>query len=229
MGKRKGCAVLLPAIALCLIFSVLLSSGPVFAAEGKKVSIRANKRAVYDTKKDIFTIEGDVRIAYDDLVIEADKAEFDNSDKNNEMARIEGNVRLTQDKTKVRSNRLEINLDKDTAVFDGDVFMEKDEKNEDGTEGDRLTLKCGKLIYDTKSKSVVAEGGVQVIENDTKAFADRVEYDDEKKVIKLFGNVVIEEADGEVIKCNQAVIDTEADRFDAEGDILIEFTVDEEE
>lgn len=203
--------------------------GSCFAAE--KVSITAEKRLGYDLGKNALSLEGNVRITQGETLIMGERAEIDTDKK---IARITGGVMLTQPDTVLRCASLVVYLNERRVVADGDVVLEKDEKQ--SSEGgaskevrkERVTLRCLHLEYWTSRKEARASGNISVVKGKTRAWSSEAVYSEKNKVLTLTGNVRVERDSGEKLTCGELAFYTDRELVEARSSVSVEFEIEEE-
>ena len=91
---------------------------------------------------------------------------------------------------------------------------------------DVVSLLTSSMTIDINSNDFTASGGIVISKDKQKAQSGTAAYIEAEKKITLTGNVSIETSDGDTVKAEKAVIYTDKDTFEAEGErIEINFTV----
>jgi lipopolysaccharide assembly outer membrane protein LptD (OstA) len=221
--KNRRIVVMMVALLL-----ITLAAGQVLAA--KQVKITATKKLNYQGAKGDAMVEGDVRIEYGETVINAEKVLFNSENK---TAKVEGGVRIVQKNIVITANTMTADFKKDLVTISGNVkleltetLVEKDEKGQ--PKKDVITLLTGSMTIDINTNDFKAQGGVIITKDKQKAVADTAEYVEAEKKMTLIKGVVIETSDGDSIKSDKAVIYTDKEAFEAEGEkIEINFIVED--
>lgn len=134
-------------------------------------------------------------------------------------AEAEGGVVVRQPDRTAWADRMTYSEPADRAVLTGRVVVEQ--PSDQGL----LRLTCNELVMMLRSKDVIAEGQVTVIQKDRRATGDRGTYTDATRILVVTGNVRIQEADGTRLKADRAVISLADETFEAEGNVETEFVI----
>ncbi|MEN6401759.1 MAG: OstA-like protein [Armatimonadia bacterium] len=83
----------------------------------------------------------------------------------------------------------------------------------------KTTITCERLeyYYADDVKKMIATPRVKAIQEDKTVWADHAVYEDLTSLITLTGNVILTKTNGDVMRCNKAVVSTEEDWIQAEG------------
>ncbi|MCG8515445.1 MAG: LPS export ABC transporter periplasmic protein LptC [Halanaerobiales bacterium] len=135
-------------------------------------------------------------------------------------ALLKGEVVLEHAAGTINSAEMTALLAENRYIFTNGVTMEQE--LEDQTD---FTLEARELVLNTNDDSFVAEGGVLIKHNNRVLKGDQVAYNDLVETLELTGNVLIEESDGDWIKCDQALFELKTDQFTAENNIELELKI----
>lgn len=198
------------------------------ALAAKQVTITANKKLSYQGAKGDAMVEGDVKILYDTTVINAERVIF-NSD--NKTAKVDSGVRIAQGDIVITANQMNADFKAEKLTVSGNVRLEMtetlQEKDEKGLpKKDVIVLTAGSMEIDINTTDFTAKGGIIITKEGQKAQAADAQYIDAEKKLTLTSGVVIETKEGDTVKADKAVVYTDRDTFEAEGQkIEINFSV----
>lgn len=198
------------------------------ALAAKQVTITANKKLSYQGAKGDAMVEGDVKILYDTTVINAERVIF-NSD--NKTAKVDSGVRIAQGDIVITANQMNADFKAEKMTVSGNVRLEMtetlQEKDEKGLpKKDIIVLTAASMEIDINTTDFVARGGIFITKEGQKVQAADAAYVDAEKKLTLTSGVVIETREGDTVKADKAVVYTDRDTFEAEGQkIEINFTV----
>ncbi len=99
-----------------------------------------------------------------------------------------GNVEIEQEKTRIKCLEAQLNETKDY-VFLKDSVLIKDDNGE---------IKANNAIYFFGKKFSVLKGSVKLISENQIISADSLEYEGEKRIVKMFKNVILEDTKNKV-------------------------------
>lgn len=204
---------------------LVLASGALAA---KQVTITANKRLSYQGAKGDAMVEGNVKIIYDTTVINAERVIF-NSD--NKTAKVDSGVRIEQGDIVITANQMSADFKTEKMTVSGNVRLEMtetlQEKDEKGLpKKDVIVLTAGSMEIDINTTDFIAKGGIAITKEGQKVQAADASYVDAEKKLTLTSGVVIETEEGDTVKADKAVVYTDRDTFEAEGQrIEINFNV----
>ena len=224
LGSRKVKAALGLALLALLALLVLVAE-----AATEKVRVTATKKVTVDLDADVTVFEGNVRIAYGDVEIMAERAEV----KERKIAHLSGNVKLIQPDIVLTGEVFTAYINEKRVVAEGGVVLTKEEvranEGQDSSlEKDTVVITCDKMDLSTKTRGFTAEGNVQVRRGSSFAKADEATYRESEKVVLLMGNVSAEGKNGESIKCGKLIFRTDKDYMEAEEEVVFEFEIDED-
>ncbi len=198
------------------------------ALAAKQVIITANKKLSYQGAKGDAMVEGSVKIVYDTTVINAERVVF-NSD--NKTAKVDSGVRIEQGDIVITANVMNADFKTEKLTVSGNVRLEMTETlQEKDAKGlpkkDVIVLTAGSMEIDINTTDFTAKGGVVITKEGQKAQAADAAYIDAEKKLVLTSGVTIETEDGDTVKADKAVVYTDRDTFEAEGQkIEISFNV----
>ncbi|MBE3578033.1 MAG: LPS-assembly protein LptD [Limnochordales bacterium] len=113
MRRRVRCGCWLSGVAALLAAVLLGALGT--AAAGRKVDITASTGARWEVGSELLTVEGDVRVTYDDVTLRADWLQLDLG-ANRLVAR--GNVKYSRRGQEVQAEQLTLDLDKESGSIE---------------------------------------------------------------------------------------------------------------
>lgn len=209
-----------------MLAMILMAAGTVSAA--KQVTITATRKLNYQGAKGDAMVEGNVRIEYGSTIINAEKVLFNSDSK---TAKVEGGVRIAQDNIVITSDNMDADFKNDKVKVSGNVKLELtetlSEKDEAGKpKKDVVILLTSSMEIDINTNDFRATGGVTITKNKQKVQAGEAAYIDAEKKMTLITGVLIETEDGDTVKSEKAVVYTDKEAFEAEGEkIEINFTV----
>jgi len=210
------------------IFTILFSLSLIIflsfcasAQEEKKepeesvVNIEANN-VTYDKSTDKMIFEGNVVIIQEDIILTAQKADFDVDKK---IGNIKGNIKLVQSDITITGETLEAFLNDKKYIFQEKVILIQERKDEEEKE-DNITWNCSKLEILTDTRDLTATGEVKIFKKDYIITAERAIYNDKEQKIDLIGKVRIEEKEGgRWISGDKAIFYIETERLEVEGNV----------
>jgi lipopolysaccharide export system protein LptA len=214
-----------------LVLLILLASAAIAAEAAKKtVNMKVHGKVRYEGSRGRTIIEGGVTIRYDDTVIVAASAVIDNAA---ETAKLSGGVTLTQQDVTLTADEMDVNLKQDNAEVKGNVKLEKREEQAEKDESGKpkisiITVTCDMLDISTKTQDFMARGSVVIAKDAQKAQAQKADYKNAQKELLLEGSVFIEDAGDKSIRCDKAILYTDKELVEAEGQpVEITFEVEE--
>jgi LPS-assembly protein len=137
-GRGYMSVPVITVLVACFIFA--LYPRQTFAIEmslkaGAPITMEADTLA-YDQKGDFITLEGTVRILYEDTTLQADKVIYYEKTKD---VKAEGGVVLTEGEDVLRCDRLELNIEtKKGMVYQGKIFLKKKNFHITGSKVEKL-------------------------------------------------------------------------------------------
>ena len=224
LGSRNMKAALGLALLALLALLVLVAE-----AATEKVQVTATKKVTVDLDADVTVFEGNVRIAYGDVEIMAERAEV----KERKIAHLSGNVKLIQPDIVLTGEVFTAYINEKRVIAERDVILTKeetkaDEASDSSLAKDTVVIMCDKMDLSTKTRGFTAEGNVRVRRGSSFAKADQATYAESEKVVVLRGNVSAEGKNGESIKCGKLIFRTDKDYMEAETEVVFEFEIDED-
>ncbi len=218
MLKRFNSFVLVIPLIITLLL-VFMAVSPIKAANpeeagnadnSEKILIKAGKLHYLDDRYEgsggVIFIKGDTKVTGESGVL------F----KEDNRADLSGGVFLEHDKGEIKADRLTAWLKEDRYLFKDRIdLMQKLE------EGD-FTLEAPELEVMLTEDSFTATKGVVIEYNNRTLNGDTVIYDGQEQTLELTGNVLIEEKDGDWIRCAKALFYLDTEEFLAEGSIELE-------
>ncbi|HOA15852.1 MAG TPA: LPS export ABC transporter periplasmic protein LptC [Bacillota bacterium] len=210
---------------LAAILVLVVASGALAA---KQVIITATKKLNYQGQKGDAMVEGNVKIEYGTTFIYAEKLLFNSDTK---IAKIDTGVRIVQDDIVITANVMTADFKTEKMTVTGNVKLElTEELAEKDAAGkplkDVIVLLTQRMEIDINTNDFTATGGVTITKDKQKAQAAEARYIDAESKMTLTKGVVITTVDGDTVKSDSAIIYTDKETFEAEGEkIEINFTV----
>jgi len=205
-------------IFMVLVLLIVISPVKADTAEGdgessEKILIKAGKLHYLDDRYEgtggVTFIKGDTEVTGEQGVL----YEAEN------RADLTGGVFLEHDKGEIKAARLSAWLKEDRYLFKEEVSLLQ--KLEDGD----FSLEAPELEVMLDTDSFKATQGAIVRYNNRTLKGDTVIYNDQEQTLELTDNVLIEEEDGDWIKCARALFYLETEEFIAEGSIELELEI----
>jgi lipopolysaccharide assembly outer membrane protein LptD (OstA) len=187
-------------------------------------------RMIYDDKKKLLRLIGNVRVREKDTTLYAPYVEFNTE---TEIGDITGGVRVEQPDTVLTSDRMKVFYKEKRAQFAGNVKASttrqpskiKSERAKEEMTGARTTLTCREMEFWWEKKEGIAKGNVKVEQRDKRAFADEGLYSEQTDLITLRGNVRLERGRNDWMNCHEAQVDMKEETFTAIGNVEGAFIV----
>ncbi len=192
---------------ICILLLLLLLGG--IAVAERKVFITAETTRYL--KDDIIRFEGGVEIRYEDMVVTALTGEFDSEE---EELLLKENVEATQDKNRIKSPEMWMNLDEEHIIFRGGrveslfYFQQEEEGEEVPVEMWSDTLE----IWQQRGE-MLAKGDVKAYYDDMDMEADEVLIEEEKDLLTATGNVYVLRDDGSWFRAEKVEYNMEDGTF----------------
>lgn len=225
-SKPRWSALLL---TLVLLGSAWLWAGRAGSAAEKAV-ISADRRGWGDTNKGTIALEGNVTITLGELRITCEQAEIDADGKTGKLT---GKVVLTDKGVTIKSDVLDMDLQKRKGVFTGKVSMIRDE--EKSTSGgkqevtkERVELTCDKLEGNTSKRTFVATGNVKLLHTDFNADCQAASFDEKTEKLILSGDARLVRKENEELKAGRVEVDLKAKKFTATESVELTFEVEDD-
>lgn len=175
-------------------FAFFLCS-PLAYAKKEPLKITAD-RMIY--QKDRLILVGNVTLSTKDILIRGIKAVFYKSTK---IGEIKGNVSLVHKNMRITGDTLKIYYKKGMAVLQGGIRAEYQ-----GHGIPKTIIKGQKILYLWNEKKVIASKGVEIIQGEKRAFANKGFFDGVYNTVTLTGNVKIEQSSGNWLSCGKATL-----------------------
>ncbi len=175
---------------ICFVLLLLLMGG--MATAERRVYITAETTRYL--KDEIIRFEGGVEIRYEDLVVTALTGEYDSEE---EELLLKESVEATQEKNRIKSPEMWMNLDEEHIIFRGGrvesffYFQQEEEGEEIPVEMWSDTLE----IWQQRGE-MLASGEVKAYYDDMDMEADEVLIEEEKDLLTATGNVYVLRDDG---------------------------------
>ncbi|MBM3463930.1 MAG: hypothetical protein FJX76_17685 [Armatimonadetes bacterium] len=180
----------------------------------------------YDDKKKILTLDGNVTFIHEDTTLTSPHAVFETE---KQVGHFTGGVKMTQPGTTVTGDVLDAYYAERRAELTGSVQMVTEKAAGKGpapkpaARGPAKTsptiVMTDKIVYYWDRDEADAIGNVKVRQEDRRAFSDRAHYTGAIHQIRLFSNVRFERDPDDVMVAEEAIIDTQAETFTAQGDV----------
>ncbi|GAB4117615.1 MAG: hypothetical protein Kow00103_14460 [Candidatus Caldatribacteriota bacterium] len=209
---------LLLSLVLIIFLSLVVIAQEI--EEGKEatestVSIEADK-VLYDKSMDKMSFQGNLRILQEDIVLTAEEADFDVDQK---IGQIKNNIKLVQKDITITGEALEAFLNDKRYIFQGEVTLIQERKDEEGKE-DNIVWNAPQLEILADTKDITATGGVKILKKDYTITAEQAVYNDQEQKIELKGKVKIEEGESNRwISGDQAIFFIESERLEVTGNV----------
>jgi len=183
-------------------------------AEESVVNIQADN-VTYDKSTDKMIFEGNVIVAQEDIILTAQKADFDVDKK---VGQIKGDIKLIQSDITITGETLEAYLNDKRYIFQEKIILVQQRKDKEEKE-DNMTWNCNNLEIFTETKNLTATGEVKILKKDYTITAGEAVYNDKEQKISLTGKVRIEEESGRWITGDKAVFYIDSERLEVEGNV----------
>lgn len=220
---------LLIVLAIGVLAAVAWAAGhPGYAAE--KAVIKADRRGWGDTNKGTINLEGNVSIVFGDMRISCQEAEIDADGKTGKLS---GSVVLTDKGVTIKSEALDMNLQKRQGVFSGRVSLVREEERSDQggkvtVTKERVEVACDRLEANTSKRTFEARGNVELVHSDFDATCETARFDEKAESLVMTGQVVLMRKEKERLTANQVNVDLKARKFTATQSVELTFEVEEE-
>ena len=186
-----------------------------------------SEAGVFDLKKKVAILEppqGYVEILTKDNVLTAKKVIYSQSE---DSAELTGEVTVTTEDIQARAAHMQADFGQEMYILEGDVYLRQDEPPTDdvGDNPSKVKLEVWSewMQVSDGAKRVLARGKVRLVEPEREAWADELDYDDEKEKATLIGDVRIETHDGNLLTGAKVVIDLASDEAMMYGPTYGEF------
>lgn|GEM_PF-6315377 len=179
-------------------------------------------RVVYDEKKNLMKLIGNVRFSGKEIVVKAPYAEYDYKTR---LATLRGGVTFTQPDTVLSAKQIQVYYPERRAVLLGEVHAVtsrslaafKDKKLNEEVSGSKTSFSCDRLDFDWAKKEGNASGNVLLEQKKVRIFADQARYSDTEGVAVLTGHVRIERGTNDWLVCASAVVNLDKETYEAQG------------
>jgi lipopolysaccharide assembly outer membrane protein LptD (OstA) len=167
----------------------------------------------YDPEKNLYFLTGNVHFRHKDTHLYCDKAEY-NEDE--DTARATGNLKIVQPETTVTGDLITADFGEEVADIDGNVRLVTQKKKEEKAEGEAVTpappeapkegeqkegrwekykekvtiVTCNHIRYWYEEKRAVATGNVVAEQEDKKVYGEEAEYVEKEDLLTLKGDPV---------------------------------------
>ena len=213
-------------LALLVILAIAVTTSN--AEDKERVKVTGIKRIWGDTDKKVSFLEGDLLIVQKEVQIRTSYAEVDQDKKE---AWFSKKVILTKEELTIEGQRLNMKFQKKQGVFEEDVLLRREEvKDKKGkVKKEAFTMNCSRLEFDTKKENFVATGDVLLDHKEFKGRCQKVTYDNDKQIMVMTGNPVLDRDNGESLRGGVVRIDLENKQFEVTEGAEVEFTVDDDD
>jgi len=207
-------------IVLFSLFLIMFLSFFSSAQEEKKeteesvVNIQADN-VTYDKGTDKMNFEGNVIVTQEDIILTAQKADFDVDKK---IGQIKGDIKLVQSDITITGENLEAYLNDKRYIFQEKIILVQERKDKEEKE-DNITWNCNNLEIFTDTQDITATGEVKILKKDYIITAGEAVYNDKEQKITLTAKVRIEEEGGRWITGDKAVFYIDSERLEVEGNV----------
>ena len=208
-GKKKGLKISL------LVLLILLVNVVGFAEESGKISIDGDLFTMF-FNQDIITVEKSVKILYDDMVITAEKAQYN---RDIEEVTIEEDVLVTQGDNTIRSPFLWLDVKEEYIIFKGGVEAIYYTDVNDTEEPEPIHIWSDTLDAWNGGDNALAKGKVKAIYQNFTLTAQEAHLDRQKETLTMLGNVYVERDDGSWLSCQKGVYDFVKETITAYGSV----------
>lgn len=196
----------------------------------EKAVISSDKRGWGDTNKGVIHFEGNVVIVFGDMKITCQAAEIDAEGKTGKLS---GAVVLIDKGVTIKSDTLDMDLQKRQGVFRGKVILVRDEEktNQGGKEAvskERVEVACDQLDANTSKRTFTAAGSVRLGHTDFTATCDTARFDEKSETMVMTGQVRLVRKENEQLAAGQVEVNLKAKSFTATQAVELSFEVEEE-
>ena len=191
--------------------------------EKKEVLLESADRITYDSKKETFIASGQVIAVQGKNRIQCQELNFNLKDNTGVF---EGNVTISRDKTIISATKMEGDFDEELYQFSGDVILQKEREEENGTS--TIIWKAPTLIFNGETEEARSENGSEIVWKETTIKTNKAVYfpkDEEKKQlerIEMEGETLITEKERE-LQVGKAVYYLDSETLEAEKIIKAKF------
>lgn len=235
MTKRTRVAAIEHALlsAGLAVFMLALAgfAGPMPAMAAEKAIITGD-RSWGDTNKRLVYFDGNVTIVQGSLRIVCQQAQIDADAK---IGKLTGAVVLTDKGLTIKSDALDMDLQKKTGVFKGRVTLIRDEEKtqsagKETVAKERVELSCDQLDGNTSKRSFVATGSVSLNHPDFTATCEKADFEEKTELLVMTGKVhlVRKAKNGEELNAGRVEVRMKDKAFTATESVDLSFEVEEQ-
>lgn len=228
--KKHTVLIILVVLFLLLVGQSLDAQEPTVTPEEntpekKEVLLESADRITYDSKGETFVAIGQVIAVQGKNRIHCQELNFN---LKNNTGVFEGNVSVTRDKTEIIATSMEGDFDEELYLFTGDVILNKEREEENGTS--TIIWKAPALTFNGETEEAWSENGSEIAWKETTIKTDKAVYfpkDEEKNQlerIEMEGEIFITEKERE-LQVGKAVYYLDAETLEAEKIIKAKFII----
>jgi lipopolysaccharide assembly outer membrane protein LptD (OstA) len=179
-------------------------------------------RVVYDEKKSMMKLIGNVVFTGQETVVKAPFAEYDMKTR---LATLRGGVTFIRSDTVLSSRQVRIYYSEHRAILLGEIravttrplATVKDRKLNEEITDSKSVISCDRLELDWMKKTGKAEGNIVLEQKKVRIFADRARYSESDGTAVLTGHVRIERKPNDWLVCQEALVDLHRETYEARG------------
>jgi len=228
--KKHTVLIILVVLFLLLVGQSLDAQEPTVTPEEntpekKEVLLETADRITYDSKGETFVAIGQVIAVQGKNRIHCQELNFN---LKNNTGVFEGNVSVTRDKTEIIATLMEGDFDEELYLFTGDVILNKEREEENGTS--TIIWKAPALTFNGETEEAWSENGSEIAWKETTIKTDKAVYfpkDEEKNQlerIEMEGEIFITEKERE-LQVGKAVYYLDSETLEAEKIIKAKFII----
>jgi len=228
--KKHTVLIILVVLFLLLVGQSLDAQEPTVTPEEntpekKEVLLESADRITYDSKGETFVAIGQVIAVQGKNRIHCQELNFN---LKNNTGVFEGNVSVTRDKTEIIATSMEGDFDEELYLFTGDVILNKEREEENGTS--TIIWKAPALTFNGETEEAWSENGSEIAWKETTIKTDKAVYfpkDEEKNQlerIEMEGEIFITEKERE-LQVGKAVYYLDSETLEAEKIIKAKFII----
>ena len=180
---------------------------------------------IFHLKKKVAIIEppqGYVEVLAKDSRLTAHKLTYNQSD---DTARLSGDVTIAQKDIDAKAESMRADFAREAYVLEGNVYLKQRETEGESAGATKLEVWSQWMQVEEAGKRMLARGEVRLFQEDRKAWADELDYDDDKELAVLTGDVRVETDDGGVLTGTKVVINLSSDEAVVYGPTYAEFVL----
>jgi len=228
--KKHTVLIILVVLFLLLVGQSLDAQEPTVTPEEntpekKEVLLESADRITYDSKGETFVAIGQVIAVQGKNRIHCQELNFN---LKNNTGVFEGNVSVTRDKTEIIATSMEGDFDEELYLFTGDVILNKEREEENGTS--TIIWKAPALTFNGETEEAWSENGSEIAWKETTIKTDKAVYfpkNEEKNQlerIEMEGEIFITEKERE-LQVGKAVYYLDSETLEAEKIIKAKFII----